>query len=106
MTFSNTKSLELLGKQVSFYSNRTVVLTSDSSVIYRHKLSGTVTNIVFNLHSGPEISLNDGDFYILSELTEFQVLDDCSAPLGTITKSPSAIDDHCSSIVDAALLAL
>lgn len=75
MTFSNTKALELLGKQVSFDSNRTVVLTSDSSVIYHQKLSGTVTNIVFNLHSGPEISLNDGDFYVLSELTEFKILD-------------------------------
>ena len=96
MTFSNTKSLELLGKQVSFDSNRTVVLTNDSSVIYHQKLSGTVTNIVFNLHSGPEISLNDGDFYILSELTEFQVLDDRSivdaALTGLITDNKDFID--------------
>lgn len=71
MTISNIKALELLGKQVSFDSNRTVVLTNDSSVIYHQKLFGTVTNIVFNLHSGPEISLNDGDYYVLSEVENF-----------------------------------
>jgi hypothetical protein len=73
MTNSNIKALELLGKQVSFDSNRTVVLTNDSSVIYHQRLSGTVTNIVFNLHSGPEISLNDGDFYVLSEVENFHL---------------------------------
>ena len=80
MTASNSTLLDLLGKQVSFESVRNVQLTVQSSVTYHQKLSGTVTNIVFNLHSGPEISLNDGDFYVLSELTEFKILD--SDPVG------------------------
>lgn len=73
MTASNSTLLDLLGKQVSFESVRNVQLTVQSSVTYHQKLSGTVTNIVFNLHSGPEISLNDGDFYILSEVDNFEI---------------------------------
>lgn len=93
MTFSNIKALELLGKQVSFDSKRTVVLTSDSSVTYHQKLSGTVTNIVFNLHSGPEISLNNGDFYVLSEVENFRILlDSGDAFEGLITDNKDFID--------------
>lgn len=96
MAVSNTNLLGLLGKQVSYSW-----LGADGVT---YQFDGELTSIVFNLHSGPEISLNDGDFHVLSELTEFQVLDDCSVVLGTITKSPSAIDDR--SIVDAAFTGL
>ena len=104
MTVANTTVLEMLGKDVSFIHERKVELTDSSFITFTENFTGTVTNVVLSLTSEPEISINDGDFYVLSELTEFQVLDDCSAHLGTITKSPSAIDDH--SIVDAAFTGL
>ncbi len=73
MTFSNVNALDLLGKQVSFETSKDVKLTETSSVTFHQKLSGTVTNVVFNLHSGPEISINDGDYYVLSEVDNFHL---------------------------------
>ena len=98
MAVSNTNLLGLLGKQVSYSW-----LGADG-VTYQS--DGELTSIAFHLHGDHEFAVDEGDYYSFSELTEFQVLDDCSAPLGTITKSPSAIDDHCSSIVDAAFTGL
>lgn len=73
MTFSNTKALDLLGKQVSFEISSNFNLTETTSVSRHERLSGTVTNVVCNLHSGPEISINDGDFYVLSEVENFHL---------------------------------
>lgn len=73
MTFSNVNALDLLGKQVSFETSKDVKLTETCSVTFHQKLSGTVTNVVLNLHSGPEISINDGDYYVLSEVDNFHL---------------------------------
>ena len=69
MTFSNVNALDLLGKQVSFVHS-----IKFGSHVHSSDYSGTVTNIVISLTSGPEISINDGDFYILSEITDLKVL--------------------------------
>lgn len=69
MTVAHTTVLELLGKQVSFVHSIKV-----GSDVYSSDYSGTVTNIVISLASDPEIAINDGDFYSLSELLEFQII--------------------------------
>ena len=66
MTFSNINALDLLGKQVSYSF-------SLGGTIY--ETDGQVTSVVLSLTSEPEISINDGDFYSLSELIEFKILD-------------------------------
>lgn len=74
MTVSHTNALELLGKDVSFVFERKVRLT-DSSFITRSETSkGVVTNVLLSLSREAEISINDGDFYSLSELLDFQML--------------------------------
>ena len=68
MSASHLNALDLLGKQVSF----TYFL--GQSVGYLVK-KGIVTSIVFNLSSSPEILIDDqGDFYDLSEITDFKIL--------------------------------
>ena len=62
MAVAHTTVLEMLGKDVSFIHSRKVELT------------GTVTNVVLSLTSEPEISINDGDFYSLSELIDFKII--------------------------------
>lgn len=73
MTAANTNALNLLGKEVSFDWNCEVHLTDHSSINFHEKVSGTVTNIVLGINSEPEISVNDGDFYVLSELQNFEI---------------------------------
>lgn len=73
MTAANTNALNLLGKEVSFDWNREVPLTDHSSINFHEKVSGTVTNIVLSINSEPEISVDDGDFYTLSELKNFEI---------------------------------
>ena len=88
MAVANTNLLELLGKQVSFtYSYPTGQLVKN----------GTVTSIVVHVSSSPEILIDDqGDFHSLSEISEFQVLDDRSivdaALTGLITDNKDFID--------------
>ena len=96
MAVSNTNLLELLGKQVSFSWLRADGVTYNSE--------GQLTSIVFYLESSPQFTIDEGDYFSFDEISELQVLDDCSVVLGTITKSPSAIDDR--SIVDAAFTGL
>ena len=69
MAAAHTTVLELLGKQVSF------VYTIDiSSRAYSLDFSGVITNIVISLNDEPEISIDDGDFYKLSELSDFKLV--------------------------------
>jgi hypothetical protein len=67
MTASHTNVLELLGKQVSF----TRKLESGLHVLFLN-YSGTVTEIVISLTSEPQISIDHGEFFILSELLKFK----------------------------------
>lgn len=73
MTAANTNALDLLGKDVSFTHEHKVQLTDKSFVTFTEDLFGTVTNIVLSLSSDPEISINDCDFYVLSELINFKI---------------------------------
>ena len=74
MAVEHTTFLEMLGKDVSFTHQHKVELTDKSFVTFSEHLSGTVTNIVLSLSSGPDISINDGDFYSLSDLLDFKIL--------------------------------
>jgi hypothetical protein len=66
MTALDTTVLNLLGKEVSFvFSYRD----------YSLDLKGKVTDVLLNIYGKNQISLDDGDFYVFSELTEFKILD-------------------------------
>ena len=68
MSTSHLNVLELLGKQVSF----TYFYPAPVGQLVK---KGIVTSVVINLSSSSEICLDyKGDFYLLSELTEFKIL--------------------------------
>ena len=74
MTAAHTTVLEMLGKDVSFIYERKIQLTDSSFIIVTENFAGTVTNVVLSFTSEPEISINDGDFYSLSELLDFKII--------------------------------
>ena len=74
MAIAHTTVLEMLGKDVSFIYERKIQLTDSSFIIVTENFAGTVTNVVLSFTSEPEISINDGDFYSLSELLDFKIL--------------------------------
>ena len=71
MTVANTTALELLGKTVSFKYSYYVQLTEQSRATFTSEVSGVVTGVVVNIISEPEILIDDGDFYKLSDLVDF-----------------------------------
>lgn len=73
MAVANTTAFDFLGKTVSFEYVRHIQLTEQSSIDFREKISGVITNVVLSLNSEPEISINDGDFYSLSDLVGFTI---------------------------------
>lgn len=60
--------VELLGKSVSFITSTKV----DKKIFVREE-KGVVTDVVLNLDGNHQISLDQGDFYTLSEVLEFQI---------------------------------
>jgi hypothetical protein len=74
MAVAHTTVLEMLGKDVSFIHERKLELTDTSFITFTENFIGTVTNVVLSLTSEPEISINDGDFYCLSELIDFKII--------------------------------
>ena len=74
MAVAHTTVLEMLGKDVSFIHERKVELTDSSFITFTENITGTVTNVVLSLTCEPEISINDGDFYLLSELLDFKMV--------------------------------
>ncbi|MCA4238408.1 hypothetical protein FD876_19025 [Acinetobacter baumannii] len=68
MANANTTVLELLGKQVSFV----YVLKSDSDE-YSLTCSGVVTDVIISLNSELQLSVDNGDFYIYSDLKDFSI---------------------------------
>lgn len=73
MAAANTTALELLGKTVSFEYVRFVQLTEHSTATFSHRVSGIVTAVIIHISSEPEILIDDGDFYSLSDLVDFIV---------------------------------
>ena len=74
MAIAHTTVLEMLGKDVSFIYERKIELTDSSFITFTENFTGTVTNVVLSLTNEPEISINDGDFYSLSELLDFKMV--------------------------------
>ena len=74
MAIAHTTVLEMLGKDVSFIYERKIQLTDSSFITFTENFTGTVTNVVLSLTNEPEISINDVDFYSLSELLDFKIL--------------------------------
>lgn len=66
MAVANTNLLELLGKQVSFSW-----LGADGVT---YETDGQLTTIVFNLESSSQFTVDDGDFFIFDEITDFKIL--------------------------------
>ena len=68
MSVSHLNALDLLGKQVSF----SYFLGQSVGVLFKE---GVVTSVIVNLSSSSEICLDDqGDFYHLSEISDFKIL--------------------------------
>ena len=74
MTAANTTVLALLGKQVSFEYSKDIELTEQTSVTFLKKSSGRVTAVVISLNSEPEFSIDEGDFYCMSQVSNFEVV--------------------------------
>jgi hypothetical protein len=74
MAVAHTTVLEMLGKDVSFIHQRKVELTDTSFITFTENLTGIVTNVVLSITREPEISINDVDFYSLSELIDFKII--------------------------------
>lgn len=62
--------ISLMGKQVSFVDNMKI-----DGEFYSKQIQGQVTDIVLSLDGNHQISVEGGDFFVLSDLLEFQVLD-------------------------------
>ena len=74
MAIAHTTVLEMLGKDVSFIYELKIELTDSSFITFTQNFTGTVTNVVLSLTNESEISINDGDFYSLSELLDFKMV--------------------------------
>lgn len=62
--------VSLMGQQVSFISSLKV-----EDKFYTKEIKGTVTDISLSLSGQHSISVDRGDYFLLSELLEFQLLD-------------------------------
>jgi len=61
--------VSLMGQQVSFIRSLKV-----EDKFYTEEIKGTVTDISLSLSGQHSISVDDGDFFLLSKLLEFQLL--------------------------------
>jgi hypothetical protein len=67
--------VSLMGQKVSFISSLKV-----QDEFYTKEIKGTVTDISLSLSGKCSISFDGGDYFLLSELLEFKILD--SDPVG------------------------
>ena len=61
--------ISLMGKQVSFVDNIKI-----DGEFYSKQIEGQITDIVLSLDGNHQISVEGGDFFVLSDLLEFQIL--------------------------------
>ena len=61
--------VSLMGKQVSFVDNIKI-----EDKFYSKQIEGKVTDIVLNLDGNHQISVENSDFFVLSDLVEFEVI--------------------------------
>ena len=64
MTVAHTNVLDLLGKKVQF---------NWLENLHSFECKGTVTEIVISLSSEPQIAIDNGEFYLLSDLLDFKI---------------------------------
>ena len=62
--------VDLMGKNVSFTSNLKV-----ENVLYSKSMEGMDTDIVLSLDANHQVAVENGDFFVLSDLLDFKVLD-------------------------------
>lgn len=62
--------IDLLGKNVNFIRN--IKLKQD---FISENIKGMVTDVVLSLDGNHQISVEHGDFFVLSDLLEFKILD-------------------------------
>jgi len=62
--------IDLLGKNVNFISN-----TKFKQYFISENIKGMVTDVVLSLDGNHQISVEHGDFFVLSDLLEFNILD-------------------------------
>ena len=62
--------ISLMGKQVSFVNNIKI-----EDKFHSEQVEGQVTDIVLSLDGNHQVSVQGGDFFVLSDLLEFQILD-------------------------------
>ena len=67
--------VSLMGQQVSF-----IISSKVQDEFYTEEIKGAVTDISLSLSGKHSISVDHGDFFLLSELLEFKILD--SDPVG------------------------
>ena len=65
MAVAHINALDLLGKKVQF------IWTQD---VHSFECTGTVTDVLLSLSNESQISIDDGEFYCLSDLLEFKIL--------------------------------
>jgi hypothetical protein len=61
--------ISLMGKQVSFVNNIKI-----EDKLHSEQVEGQVTDIVLSLDGNHQVSVEGGDFFVLSDLLEFEVL--------------------------------
>jgi hypothetical protein len=61
--------VSLMGQKVSFIRSLKV-----QDEFYTEEIKGTVTDISLSLSGKHSISVDDGDYFLLSDLVEFQLL--------------------------------
>jgi proteasome assembly chaperone (PAC2) family protein len=62
--------IDLMGKNVNFTNNIKV-----ENVFYSKKIEGMVTDILLSLDGNHQVAVDNGDFFVLSDLLDFKVID-------------------------------
>ena len=62
--------IDLMGKNVSFTNNIKV-----ENVFHSEKIEGMVTDVLLSLDGNHQVAVENGDFFVLSDLVDFKVLD-------------------------------
>lgn len=62
--------IDLMGKNVSFTNN-----TKDEKIFHSENIQGMVTDIILSLDGNHQVAVENGEFFVLSDLLDFKVLD-------------------------------
>jgi len=62
--------IDLMGKNVSFTNN-----TKVENIFHSENIQGMVTDIILSLDGNHQVAVENGEFFVLSDLLDFKVLD-------------------------------